>query len=85
MKTEEGRQRILKAQKRKGEIAEDAVEPHGAEAVEDIPDVDQEMHGPDAAGAPPDRVDPVGRPSLDEVPGEPVDPVDRPFAKQKVH
>eukprot|EP00435_Cladocopium_sp_Y103_P036193 s510_g9.t1 len=79
MRTEEGKQRVLKAQKRKGEVPEEASEPHGAAEVEDIPDVDEEMHGPDAVGYPQDRVDPVGRPNPDEELSGRVDPVDRPI------
>lgn len=53
MRREESRQRVMLAQKRKGQIAEDAVEPHGTEAVmDDVPDANEEMHGPDAAGQP---------------------------------
>ena len=41
----EGRQRVLLAQKRKGQVAEEASEPHGAEDVmEDIPDAGEEMN-----------------------------------------
>lgn len=79
MKTEEGKRRVLLAQKRKGQIAEDADEPHGTEVMEDIPDAEEEMRGPDAAGQPPpDRIDPTGRSGQGGDEAGRVDPVGRP-------
>ena len=75
MATEAGRERVLKAQKRKGEVASEAGE--ARMALEDVPDESEEMHGPDAVGHPRERVDPVGQPVPREIP-ERVDPVGRP-------
>ena len=63
LQTEEGKLRVEKARKRKSEAV---VPAEGGEhvALEDGPDVEQEVHGPDAVGRPaPERVEPLVQPA----------------------
>eukprot|EP00435_Cladocopium_sp_Y103_P058260 s42_g20.t1 len=52
MQSDEGKLRVEQAQKRKKDAAEGG-STDGQVALEDVPDVGEEMHGPDAIGAPP--------------------------------
>lgn len=65
--TEEGKERVLRAQKRKGIVEEVPTESEEA-ILADIVDDAEEMHAPAAIGQPvdrEDRVDPLGRPDPD--------------------
>ena len=70
MATDEGKERVLKAQKRKGGGADPKV------ALADVPDEAEEMRAPDAVGQPEERVDPAGQPVPGSGTGR-IDPVDR--------
>ncbi|CAK9049785.1 Retrovirus-related Pol polyprotein from transposon TNT 1-94 [Includes: Protease [Durusdinium trenchii] len=70
MATEEGKERVLKAQKRKEGGAAPKV------ALADVPDEAEEMHASDAVGRPEERVDPVGQPVPGSGTGR-IDPIGR--------
>ena len=75
--TEEGKLRIERAQKRK---AGDAALP----ALEDVPDLEEEMHAHDAIGRPlMEGVEPLVRPSPEQPPEQRVDPLGRPAASKR--
>ena len=75
--TEEGKLRIERAQKRKaGEAA--------LPALEDVPDLEEEMHAHDAIGRPlMEGVEPLVRPSPEQPPEQRVDPLGRPAASKR--
>ena len=70
MATDEGKERVAKAQKRKEGGAAPKV------VLADMPDEAEEMHASDAVGQPEERVDPVGQPVPGSGTGR-IDPFDR--------
>ncbi|CAK8995863.1 Retrovirus-related Pol polyprotein from transposon TNT 1-94 [Durusdinium trenchii] len=70
MATDEGKERVAKAQKRKEGGAAPKV------VLADMPDEAEEMHAPDGVGQPEERVDPVGQPVPGSGTGR-IDPLDR--------
>ena len=83
--TEEGKERVLRAQKRKG-ITEEVPKEREEAILADIVDDAEEMHAPAAIGQPvdrEDRVDPLGRPDPDlRRPLEPSSSSAQPLAKR---
>ena len=78
--SEVGKARVERAHKRKAGEAQEGQSEEKV-AIEDVPDIGEEMHGPDAIGTPAmERVGPVDQPS----PGgeERADPVGRPSPKR---
>lgn len=79
MESEEGRFRVEKAKKRKSEVQEGTDE--ALPALEDVPDMEEEVHAQDAIGNP-GRVDPVDQPAQAN-PGR-VSPLGRPVQDKRM-